>query len=68
MNVSTNTLLELQRKLDCYRIKLEILTDQEENKEFVSVTNRKGTTLHKAYDEDSIVIWARGFLQGKATN
>ena len=65
MGISTNILLDLQRQLDCYCIKLEVLTDLEEGREFVSVTDRKGTTLHKAYDEDSIVIWARGFLQGR---
>lgn len=68
MNISTNVLLDLQRKLDCYRIKLEVSVDLEEGVEFVRVINSKSQVLHKAYDEDSIVVWARGFIQGKGAN
>lgn len=65
MNISLNALLELQRKLEAYSIKLQVLVDEEAT-EFVSVTDRRGRPLHKAYDEDSIVVWARGYLQAKA--
>lgn len=66
MNISTNVLLDLQRQLDTYMIKLELLVDLEESREYVCVTNSSAKVLHKAYDEDSIVVWARGYLQAKA--
>jgi len=66
MNISTNVLLDLQRQLDTYMIKLELLVDLEENREYVCVTNSSAKVLHKAYDEDSIVNWARGFIQGRS--